>query len=89
MRIAIALFFIISFYACSNSTDIIERPESSPDIKSAESTMGQEETDINKMNPDMIRKQTERTFRSIKSQNKGTLEPLTPASPGDSDAEKP
>jgi len=88
MRIVIVLFFIISFSACRNSTDISERPESKPDIKSAETTIDQVETDINKVNPDMIRKQTESTFRSIKSQNKGNLEPLTPSSPDDSDADK-
>ena len=88
MRIVIVLFFIISLSACSNSTDIAERPESTSDVKHAETAMDQRETDINKVNPNMIRKQTESTFRSIKSQNKVNVEPLAPSSPGNSDADK-
>ena len=88
MRIVIVLFFIISLSACSSSTDIAERPENPSDIKSGETTRDQGETDINKVNPNMIRKQTESTFRTIRSQNEVNLEPLAPSRPDDSDADK-
>ena len=88
MRIALILFFIISLSACSNSSDVAERPESKSDIKSTETTLDQVDNDINKLNPNLIRQQTETTFRSIKSQDKRNLEPLTTPTPGYGEAEK-
>ena len=87
MRIAIILFFIISLSACNNSSDIKERAEKKSDLKSAETTQDQLETDINAMNPNMIRQQTETSFRGIKSQEDQKLKPLTLPTPGYGEAE--
>jgi len=88
MRITLILFFIISLSACSNSSDVVERPENKSDNKSAETTLDQVDNDINKLNPNLIRQQTETSFRSIKSQDKRNIKPLTTPTPGYGEAEK-
>ena len=88
MRIAILLLFIISLTACSNDSDIKEHAENKTDLKSAEITHDQLESDINAMNPDMIRKQTETTFRSIKPNDNKELKPLTLPTSGYGETEK-
>ncbi len=88
MRIAILILFIISLSACSNSSDINEGAENKSDLKSTEKNLDQLEIDINAVNPNMIRQQTETTFRSIKPQDDQKLKPLTLPTPGYGEAEK-
>jgi hypothetical protein len=88
LRISILLLFLISLSACSNSSDIKDRAENKSDLKRAETTHDQSEADINAMNPNMIRNQTETSFRSIKSQANQKLKPLALPTPGYVEAEK-
>jgi len=77
MRIFLIIIFIFSLSACSGSGEISERHESKSDLEGIETIQHQGGTDINNINPNIIRQQTETSFRSIKSQEGPAFKPPT------------